>query len=330
MAGSSIGTHLTLTTFGESHGAAIGAVLDGFPAGMELSEADIQPYLDRRRGGSAPHTTARREADAVEILSGVFEGKTTGTPIAMLIRNQDAHSGDYDSLREVYRPGHADMSYDAKYGLRDHSGGGRSSGRETAARVMGGAVCAKLLRELGITIRSHIVSAGTPENGDSAGGVIEVAAEGVPAGVGEPVFEKLDARLAQALMSVGAVKAVEIGAGVRAADGKGSEMNDAFVSADGKIQTKTNHAGGILGGISNGMPLVMRCHIKPTPSIALPQESVDKNGTAVTLAIRGRHDASIVPRAAVVLECMCAFTLLDLMLYGMGARVSDVIRRYSL
>ena len=330
MAGSTIGRLLTLTTFGESHGKAIGAVLDGFPAGMALSEEDIQPYLDRRRPNASALSTSRKESDRVELLSGVFEGRTTGTPIAMLLRNEDAHSSDYDALKDLYRPGHADMTYDAKYGFRDHRGGGRSSGRETAARVMGGAVCAKLLKELGITVQAKALTVGTPAEGDSAGGVIEVVMKGVPAGVGDPVFDKLDARLASALMSIGAVKAVEVGAGVSASSMRGSEMNDAFTAEDGQIKTKTNHAGGILGGISDGMPVILRCHVKPTPSISLPQESVNRKGEPVTIEIGGRHDAVIVPRAVVVAECMCAFTLLDLMLCGMGARMKDVKKRYSL
>ena len=360
MAGNTIGRHLTLTTFGESHGRALGMVLDAFPAGMALSEDDIRPYLDRRKPGTSAFTTARKEADEVEILSGVFEGKTTGTPIAMLVRNTDAHSADYDSLKDVFRPGHADFGYAAKYGLRDHRGGGRASGRETVSRVMAGAVCAKLLKEMQIDVCAYTKSIGDitidparfdrrliyehplampdPEAAkkaedyvsalaaqkDSAGGVVECVITKVPAGIGDPVFDKLDARFAEALMSIGAVKAVECGDGASVSLRKGSENNDAMHWEDGAVRMSANHAGGITGGITNGADILLRAHIKPTPSIAAPQRTAGADGQEHLLEIKGRHDPVIVPRAVVVVEAMCAFTLLDAMLFGMAARAKDV------
>lgn len=366
MAGSSFGTILKMTTWGESHGPALGAVLDGFPAGMALSEADIQPYLDRRKPGQSSLSTPRKEADQIEILSGVFEGKTTGTPISMMIRNTSQRSGDYGDLASCYRPGHADYGFDAKYGLRDYRGGGRSSGRETAARVACGAIAAKLLGQMGITVMAYTEAigpvsidpacfdasliTGTPtampdaradqeatawlhkamEEKDSVGGVIACRIHGVPAGVGDPVFEKLDARLAQAMMSIGAVKAVEIGDGRAAAAAKGSENNDAFLpNGKGGITKRTNHAGGILGGISDGSDILLRLSVKPTPSIFREQDTVDQAGEARKLIIHGRHDPVIVPRAVVVAECMAAMTILDAMLVNMSARADRVISFYG-
>lgn len=365
MSGNTFGRYLTLTTFGESHGKALGAVLDGIPAGMALSEEDIRPYLERRRPGGMRISTKRNEPDAVEILSGVYEGRTTGTPIAMLVRNQDAHSKDYDALAEVFRPGHADYTYEKKYGLRDVRGGGRSSGRETLARVMGGAVCAKLLTEAGVSVTAYTESIGSVrisdtgideayalhsatampdpaadreaqalidrlvKEGDSAGGVIRCIIRGVPAGTGDPVFDKLDARLAGALMSVGAVKAVEIGDGIRASSQQGSEHNDAFAAEGGRIVKRTNHAGGILGGIADGSDILVRIHVKPTPSVSLPQQTVTKDGSPHTLTIKGRHDPVIVPRAVVVAESMCALVIADSMLLGMSARLSDFVAFYK-
>ncbi len=361
MAGSELGSRLRLTTWGESHGPALGCVLDGFPAGMALSEEDIQVYLDRRRPGRSPVTTARKEADRVEILSGVFEGVTTGTPISLLIRNTDQRSRDYGNLKEAFRPGHADYGYEARYGIRDYRGGGRSSGRETAARVAAGAVCQKLLSECGISVRAFARAIGPVwvpeegldpslaltaptamphaesneralaflkecrERGDSAGGVIECRASGLPAGLGDPVFDKLDAGLARAVMSIGAVKAVEIGDGIRASGALGSENNDAFyMDEEGHVRKRTNHAGGILGGISDGSDLVLRAYVKPTPSISQPQDTVTSGGEEISLTIRGRHDPVIVPRAVVVAECMCAFVILDALLSSMTARASYV------
>lgn len=365
MSGSEFGKILKLTTWGESHGPALGAVLDGFPAGMDLCEEDIQKYLDRRKPGQSSVTTSRKEADSVRILSGVFEGKTTGTPISFLIENTAQRSGDYGNLKDCFRPGHADYGFYAKYGFRDYRGGGRSSGRETAARVCGGAAAAKLLGMMGIFVMAFTRSIGpveiseknfdrslilkTPtvmpdaeandraleyirrcmEEKDSSGGVIEIRINGLPAGIGEPVFDKLDARLARALMSIGAIKAVEIGDGVLAGRSRGSENNDPFaVSEAGTIIKKTNHSGGILGGISDGSQIIVRVHVKPTPSIFREQDTVDEEGKERKLIISGRHDPVIVPRAVVVVECMCALTILDLMLENMTARADRVIDFY--
>ena len=365
MSGSEFGKILKLTTWGESHGPALGAVLDGFPAGMDLCEEDIQKYLDRRKPGQSLVTTSRKEADRVRILSGVFEGKTTGTPVSFLIENTSQRSKDYGNLKDCFRPGHADYGFYAKYGIRDYRGGGRSSGRETAGRVCGGAAAAKLLGLMGIEVMAFTRSIGpveireenfdrslilkTPtampdaeanekaleymnrcmEEKDSSGGAIEVRITGLPAGIGEPVFDKLDARLSQALMSIGAVKAVEIGDGILAGRARGSENNDAFcLSEEGTVAKKTNHAGGILGGISDGSAVILRAHVKPTPSIFREQDTVDMEGRERKLVISGRHDPVIVPRAVVVAECMCALTILDLMLEGMSSRADRVIDFY--
>jgi chorismate synthase len=366
MAGSTIGRILQLTTWGESHGPALGAVLDGFPAGMEISEEMIQVYLDRRKPGQSAITTARREADRVQILSGVFEGRTTGTPISMIIHNGDQRSKDYGDLKDCFRPGHADYTFFRKYGLRDYRGGGRSSARETAARVAAGAIAAGFLSQMGIQVQAYTRAIGPVEisearfdpaliltlptampdaeanekalaymkecmaAGDSSGGVIECRITGMPAGIGDPVFNKLDAALAAAVMSIGAVKAVEIGDGVRAARARGSENNDAFcLDAEGRTVKKTNHAGGILGGISDGSDVILRAHIKPTPSISREQETVDEDGRPRKLFIKGRHDPVVVPRAVVVVECMAALTILDAMLVNMTARAENVLAFYS-
>ncbi len=359
MAGSTVGTIFKVTTWGESHGKGVGVVVDGCPAGLTLSEELIQPYLDRRKPGQSRFTTKRAESDTVEILSGVFEGKTTGTPISMVVFNRDQHSKDYSNIAELYRPGHADYGFDAKYGFRDYRGGGRSSGRETIARVAAGAVAALLLQELGIRVQAYTRSIGPVEikdfdpeeirnnrlympdaaaaeqaaawldqcmeEKDSAGGVVECVVTGMPVGAGEPVFDKLDARLGQALFSVGAVKGVEIGDGFRAAGARGSENNDAFSTDEkGQITKLTNHAGGILGGISDGSEIVIRAAFKPTPSIASLQKTVNRAGEAVDLEIHGRHDPVIVPRAVVVVEAMTAITLADALLTGMSSRLDSV------
>lgn len=367
MAGSSFGTILRVTTFGESHGPAIGAVLDGFPAGMPLCEGDIQAYLDRRKPGQSAVTTQRKESDTVEILSGVFEGRTTGTPISLLIRNADQHSKDYGNIADTYRPGHADFTFDQKYGFRDYRGGGRSSGRETACRVAAGAIAEKFLKDvLGIDLcfytksigdvemdpanfdRSLILSTptGMPDAEanekamalveacrmklDSVGGVVEGRIAGVPAGIGDTVFEKLDARLAHALFSIGAVKEVGIGDGDAVSRRRGSENNDDFYLADsGFVEKRSNHAGGILGGMSDGSDIVVRAYFKPTPSIAQQQETITRDGKSTMLEIHGRHDPVIVPRAIVVCETMCALTLLDAMLVNMSARADSVARFYQ-
>lgn len=365
MAGSTFGTHFTITTWGESHGKALGAVVDGCPAGLSLQESDIQAYLDRRKPGSSPFSTPRKEADQVQILSGVFEGKTTGTPISLLIPNTSQRSSDYSEIASYYRPGHADYTFDAKYGFRDYRGGGRSSGRETAARVAGGAIAAKILKELGIVVRAYTKSIGPVsidpsrfdpdailqtatampdreaderarewlsscmEEKDSSGGVVECVISGMPAGVGEPVFEKLDARLGSALFSIGAVKAVEIGDGTAVSSARGSENNDPFRMRDGRVVKSANHAGGVLGGISDGSDVVMRVHIKPTPSIFRPQDTVGADGQERTVCIRGRHDPVIVPRAVVVVECMAALTAADLLFSNMSARMDKILSFYG-
>lgn len=364
MAGSTFGTIFTVTTWGESHGPALGAVIDGCPAGLPLCEADIQQYLDRRKPGRGKFTTARKEGDTAEILSGVFEGRTTGTPISVMIRNEDQRSRDYGNIKDCFRPGHADYTFDRKYGFRDYRGGGRSSGRETIGRVAGGAVAAKLLQTLGIRFTTFTKAVGeiqVPEeaydfseinnnplympsrrhaeeasrfletciqNQDSAGGIVECRIDGVPTGLGEPVFGKLDASLASALMSVGAVKGVEIGDGFAAARSRGSINNDAFFSDEKGVHKRTNHAGGTLGGISDGSTLILRAAFKPTPSISQEAETVDRFGNNVKLTVTGRHDPIIVPRAVVVVEAMAALTLADLLLLHLSSRLSDVLDFY--
>ena len=362
-----------MMTWGESHGEALGVVVDGCPAGIELSAADIQHELDRRRPGMSEIASERREADEVLILSGVFEGRTLGTPISMLVWNKDVDSTPYEAIKHIARPGQADYSYQMKYGLRDYRGGGRASGRETLARVAAGAIAKKVLAYHNIEIVGHVVEIGgirararakevdvkevkrnaemnavrcaDPEaavqmldlikrvksEGDSVGGIVEVIATGVPPGLGEPVFDKLDAELAKALMSIGAVKGVEIGAGFRAARMRGSEMNDEFyidIEEDGRIRTRTNNAGGILGGISTGEPVICRVAVKPTPSIAKPQRSVDMaRMEEVELRIRGRHDPCICPRIVPVAEAMVALVLIDHMMIMRGGRLEIVRQR---
>ena len=355
-----------MTTWGESHGAGIGVVVDGCPAGLLLAEEDIQKYLDRRKPGQSRYTTKRNESDSVEIMSGVFEGRTTGTPIAMMIRNQDQHSKDYSEIAGYYRPGHADYTFDKKYGFRDYRGGGRSSGRETIGRVAAGAVAAKILEGLGVRVTAYTKAIGNiqvqPERFDmeecsrnmlympdasaaaeaqmfleekmaqmdSTGGIVECVIQGVPAGIGEPVFEKLDANLAKAICSIGAVKGFEIGDGFEAAKTTGALNNDAFcISPDGRVGKRTNHAGGILGGISDGTEIVFRAAFKPTPSIASPQKTVNRDGREIEISVKGRHDPIIVPRAVVVVEMMAAFTVADMMLAGMTARM-DRVREFYL
>ncbi|MBE0522113.1 MAG: chorismate synthase [Candidatus Methanoperedenaceae archaeon] len=355
MSGNTFGTLFRITTWGESHGAALGVTIDGCPAGLLLSEQDIQKELDRRKPGQSDVTTQRKEEDLAEILSGVFSGKTTGAPISIIVRNKDVDSSRYEELRNTPRPGHADLTYEQKYGIRDHRGGGRSSARETTGRVAGGAVAKKILSQHGIEILCHVVELGgirakkvsipeireNTENNpvrcadpdaavemaamihaaisekDSVGGIVEVIALGVPAGVGEPVFDKLDAALAGALMSIGAVKGVEIGLGFRCACMKGSQFNDPISIRDGKIITLSNNAGGILGGISNGEPVVCRIAVKPTPSISKEQHTVDiKEMKNTTISIKGRHDPSIPPRIVPVAEAMMALVLVDQMMRG--------------
>jgi chorismate synthase len=350
MTGNSFGKAFVITTWGESHGPAIGVVIDGCPPGLELSDVDVQKELDRRRPGQSTVSTPRKEDDNVEILSGVFQGKTTGTPISMLVKNKDADSSSYDNIKNTPRPGHADYTYQMKYGIRDHRGGGRSSARETVGRVAAGAVAKKILARHGIEILAHVIELGgikassssfeeirtTAESNpvrcadsdaanamlekvkqakadnDSIGGIVEIIALGVPVGLGEPVFDKLDASLASALMGIGAVKGVEIGAGFTSARMTGSQMNDPFVLQAGKVVCGSNNAGGILGGISSGAPIVCRIAVKPTPSIARPQRTVnllDLSETEIT--IQGRHDPAIPPRIVPVAEAMMALVLAD-------------------
>lgn len=365
MAGSTYGTIFKITTWGESHGKALGVVIDGCPSGLPLCEADIQVYLDRRKPGQSRLSTPRKEDDTVEILSGIFEGRTTGTPISLIVRNTSQRSADYSEIASYYRPGHADYTYDAKYGFRDYRGGGRSSGRETIGRVAAGAVAAKLLREMGITVTAYTRSIGpieadmskfdreailatptampdgqasslaeaylqeTMSQLDSCGGVMECLIEGLPAGIGDPVFEKLDANLGKALLSIGAVKAVEIGDGVQVSKAKGSENNDAFRMNGNRIVKNTNHAGGILGGISDGSPILLRAHVKPTPSIFRPQNTVNTNGDEISVQIKGRHDPVILPRAVVVMESMAAITILDALMINMSAKAENLISFYK-
>lgn len=360
MSSSSFGKLFRITTWGESHGPGIGVVIDGVPAGLSLSADDIQYFLDRRKPGASRYATKRSEADRAEILSGVFEGKTTGTPISVIIRNTDQRSHDYSLISEIFRPGHADYPYTAKYGIRDYRGGGRSSGRETIGRVAAGAVAAKLLEQLDIHVQAYARSIGPysvcedefdmtqiyknpfcipayntareieqymdtlMERKDSAGGIIECIADGIPAGIGEPVFDKLDALIAQAVMSIGAVKSVEIGDGISVSTATGSENNDPFYMDAGRIAKRTNHAGGVLGGMSDGSRLFVRASVKPTPSIAQPQHSVTLHKTDTDLTITGRHDPVIVPRAVVVVESMVSIVLCDLLLQNMGRQMDHL------
>lgn len=357
MAGSNYGNLFRISTWGESHGKALGVVVDGCPAGLPLEEKDIQKYLDRRKPGQTKISTPRKEADQVEILSGVFEGKTTGTPISMMVPNTSQQSRDYSEIASYYRPGHADYTFDQKYGFRDYRGGGRSSGRETIGRVAAGAIAAKILATLGVEVMAYTKVIGniemdpsrfdpqaiqeTPtampdreasaraesflaqcmENKDSAGGVIECQIKGLPAGIGDPVFEKLDANLAKAVMSIGAVKAFEIGDGIQAAGATGSQNNDAFRMDGTAVIKKTNHAGGVLGGISDGNTVVFRAYVKPTPSIFQKQETVNRSGEEIEIQIKGRHDPVIVPRAVVVVESMAELTVLDAMMANLSARM---------
>jgi chorismate synthase len=347
MPGNSFGTLFRITTWGESHGPAIGVTIDGCPAGLKISETDIQKELDRRKPGQSKITTPRNETDKVEILSGIFEGKTTGTPISLVIFNENQKSGDYDELKNKYRPSHADFAYDAKYGFRDHRGGGRASARETIGRVAAGAIAKKILKNVEILayvkqiytvktdidpnkvtskqIESNIVRCPDAkaaekmikeiekarELGDSLGGIIECVIRKVPAGLGSPVFEKLDARLAQAMLSIPAVKGFEIGSGFGAIDMKGSEHNDAIIAEKGKIRTLTNNAGGIVGGISNGMDIIFRVAFKPTSSISQNQQTITKAGKNTSIELQGRHDPCVLPRAVPIVEAMAALVLAD-------------------
>ena len=345
MSGSSFGKLFKITTWGESHGRGLGVVIEGCPAGLPIKESEIQLELNRRRTGQSKVTTTRKEGDQIQIMSGVFKGKTTGTPISLLVENEDADSSKYELIKDLYRPGHADYTYDMKYGFRDYRGGGRSSARETVGRVAAGAIAKKLLaRErikiIGFTrqvgkhiaknidyreIENNIVRC--PDNkiaekminsimrarkkGDSLGGVVEVIAQGVPAGLGDPGFDRLDADLAKAVMSMPAVKGVEIGVGFQSAIMTGSECNDVFAMKNKKVLTTTNNAGGILGGISNGMDIVIRLVVKPTSSINKAQDTVTQQGKKAEIRVEGRHDPCVATRAVPIAEAMVAITLID-------------------
>lgn len=366
MAGSTYGSMFRVTTWGESHGQGIGAIIDGCPAGLALNEEAIQVFLDRRRPGQTKYTTQRNEADAVQILSGVFEGRTTGTPISLAVMNTNQISRDYSEIAGYYRPGHADYTYDAKYGFRDYRGGGRSSGRETIGRVAAGAIASSILKDLGINVCAYTKSIGNVSidyakcNKDniltspfympdmeasaaaeilmqekmkelnSVGGVIECIISGVPAGVGEPVFDKLDANLGKAILSIGAVKAIEFGSGFQAAEKTGMENNDPFLYTDnGKVTKLSNHAGGILGGISDGSEIVFRAAVKPTASIASTQRTINKTGENININIKGRHDPVIVPRAVVVVEAMAAITLVDMLFMSMTSKMDSIVKFFQ-
>ena len=348
MAGNSIGVLFSVTTWGESHGPAVGAVVDGCPPGIDLKESDLQKELDRRRPGQIPSASTRQEKDRVEILSGVFDRKTTGTPISLIIANSDARSGDYEQIKDLFRPGHGDYTYFQKYGIRDYRGGGRASSRETAARVAAGAIAAKVIARAGMEVvayvralggieinycwedlldlnrdelaKNHLLcpdaeAAGKMEEklsvaskaGDSLGGIVEIIVRGCPAGLGEPVFDKMDADLAKALMSIGSIKGVEIGDGFQVAEKTGSANNDGL-TVDGFL---SNHAGGILAGITSGQPLIIRVASKPIPSIGKIQQTIDLSGQARELSIRGRHDVATIPRIVPVCEAMVNMVLAD-------------------
>jgi chorismate synthase len=345
MAGNTFGDVFRVTTFGESHGAGIGCVIDGVPPGLDLPVELIQRDLDRRKPGQSAVTTQRKENDAVEILSGVFEGKTTGAPIALLIRNSDQRSQDYSNIKDVFRPGHADYTFWQKFGIRDHRGGGRSSGRETAARVAAGAVAKLVLAQAGVRITAYTRAIGgiyaeatdlsvieqnivrAPDlgaaqemialieaakaGGDSLGGIIELRVDNCPAGLGDPVFDKLEACLAHALMSIGAVKGIEIGSGFAAAGMKGSEHNDQVTGGSNGMTTQHNFAGGISGGISNGESILCRVAVKPTSSIASRQTTLNKDMNLTDIEIHGRHDPCLCPRIVPVVEAMAALVLAD-------------------
>jgi len=327
----SFGEHIKLTTFGESHGVAIGGIIEGFPAGVDVDEDFIQSELDRRKPSNDKASTPRKESDRVEILSGVFEGKTLGTPIGFIIRNENQQPNDYDYLKDIFRPGHADFTYAKKYGHYDHRGGGRASARETATRVVAGAFAKTVLQKEGIEITAKIKQIGTAKtpdeiarlieqtkaDGDSVGGIVECVISGCPAGVGEPVFGKLQAKLAEAMLSIPAVKGFEYGEGFAAAVMKGSEHNDVYIfGTDCKsapavpaVKPATNRCGGILGGISTGQDIVFRVAFKPIASISKPQQTVDKSGNSIELINHGRHDVCCVPRALPVVEAMAALVV---------------------
>lgn len=352
MAGNTYGTLFKITTFGESHGKALGVVIDGCPSGLFIDEDFIKQEMGRRRPGQSVITTQRKEDESFEIISGVFENKSTGAPLCIMVYNQDQRSSDYDALKDVYRPSHADYTYEAKYGIRDHRGGGRSSARETVARVIAGAIAKLYLKQHGIAIQGYVQQVGNIElqkeytqldlnqaetnavrcpdpataanminlieevakTGDSLGGAIVCVAKGVPAGLGEPVFDKLHAELGKAVLSINACKAFEIGSGFSGAEKKGSEHNDAFLLKDQHIVTLTNNSGGVQGGISNGQDVFFRCAFKPVSTIRQAQHTINASGQEVLLEAAGRHDPCVVPRAVVIVEAMTALVLADFLM----------------
>ncbi|NHE59107.1 chorismate synthase [Cyclobacterium plantarum] len=353
------GNVFTITTFGESHGKGLGVIIDGCPAGIAISEEFIRKELQRRKPGQSKITTQRKEEDEFEILSGVFEGQSTGTPIAIVIYNTDQKSKDYSHIADKFRPSHADFTYHEKYGVRDYRGGGRSSARETAARVAAGAVAKLMLAQYGITINAYVSQAGhirlekpyaeldfgqiesnmvrcpdsttaeqmialideTRKNRDTIGGVVSCVAQGVPAALGEPVFDRLHAVLGHAMLSINAVKGFEYGSGFEGVSMKGSEHNDVFYKEEGKIKTKTNHSGGIQGGISNGEDIYFRVAFKPVATIMQDQESINSEGEATTVTGKGRHDPCVVPRAVPIVEAMCALVLADFILLNRSSKI---------
>ncbi|GMQ63771.1 chorismate synthase [Vallitalea maricola] len=362
--GSNFGKLFTISTWGESHGEGVGVVIDGCPAGVELTEEDIQIELNKRKPGKSIFSTPRKESDKAKILSGVFEGKTTGTPISIIVYNNNQKSKDYSEISRFYRPGHADMTYDMKYGFRDYRGGGRSSGRETIGRVAGGAIAKKILSTLNIKLTTYTKSIGNiptskdfdeneiwkndlcipdkscvekTENylldlikdGNSCGGIIECRVDNLPSGLGEPVFDRLDAELSKAVMSIGSIKGFEIGNGFSASELTGIENNDFYRYENNVIEKESNNAGGILGGISDGSRIVLRAAVKPTPSIKTTQKTVTKSGENIDINIKGRHDPIIVPRAVIVVESMVAITLVDMLFRNVNSRIDNIKKIYS-
>lgn len=352
MAGNTFGHLFKLTSFGESHGEAIGGTIDGCPAGLEIDLAFIQNELDRRRPGQSSISSPRNEGDKVEFLSGIFEGKTTGTPIGFIVKNTNQKSGDYSALKNIYRPSHADFVYEKKYGLRDYRGGGRSSARETISRVVAGAIAKQFLKTFDIQINAFVKQIGTikldnvytaydlnvaeknmvrcpdtktaeamiayieklRDEGDTCGGIIQCVIENTPVGLGEPVFDKLNAELGKAMLSINAVKGFEIGSGFDSIEKKGSELNDEFFIENGIAKTTTNNSGGIQGGISNGMPIVFNIAFKPVSSIKKEQSTINKEGEKTTVKVEGRHDPCVVPRAVPIVESMAALVIMDYLL----------------
>ncbi len=348
-----------LTSFGESHGAAVGGVVDGMPAGVAIDVDEVQRQLNRRRPGQSAIVTQRNEKDRVRFLSGIFEGVTTGTPIGFVVENEDHHSNDYSNIRDVFRPSHADYTYTSKYGIRDYRGGGRSSARETIARVVAGALAMQALSQIGVTVTAYTSQVGdialdndysrydlstvesndvrcpdadaaarmhelirqVQSEGDTIGGTVTCVVKGVPVGIGEPVFDKLHARLAYAMMSINAAKGFDYGMGFDGVGNRGSQMNDAFICTDGHISTTTNRSGGIQGGISNGEDIYFRVAFKPVATLLRDVETIDKDGRATTLHARGRHDPCVLPRAVPIVEAMAAMTIFDMYLLNRTARL---------